>query len=81
MPRPPIRTGRRLSAPLGHGMVQVAVEVGGVSSEATVAGLFTYLPLPFGLERREAPSRLRPSCRLAPSAGGRWRPTAAASPG
>jgi hypothetical protein len=36
-------------APPGHGMVQVTVTVGGVSSEATAAGLFTYGQVPFGL--------------------------------
>jgi hypothetical protein len=29
-------------APSGHGIVQVTVKVGGVSSQATAAGLFTY---------------------------------------
>jgi hypothetical protein len=33
-------------APPGHGTVQVTVKVGGVSSQATAAGLFTYRPFP-----------------------------------
>jgi len=36
-------------APRGHGLVQVTVTAGGVSSQATAAGLFTYQPLPFRL--------------------------------
>ena len=36
-------------APPGHGTVQVTVQVGGVSSHATTAGLFTYHRIPFPL--------------------------------
>jgi len=34
-------------APPGHGAVQVTVKVGGVSSQATAAGLFTYQQIRF----------------------------------